>query len=77
MFDGRRRPDRSWLRPLEASVASLPAFEFIRPEIALAAPVGARVVAGCPFFKVDIQSEVNVSDRLKLLGCLVRAHTLI
>ena len=50
MLGGRRHPDRYWLRPLEASVASLPAFEFIRPEIALAAPVGARVVAGCPFF---------------------------
>ena len=59
MLGGRCHPDRYWLRPLEASVASLPAFEFIRPEIALAAPVGARVVAGCPFFKVDIQSEGN------------------
>ena len=80
MFDGRRRPDRSWLRPPEASVASLPTLDFIRPEMARAAPLrrcGARVLPGALFFKVDIQSsEINVSD-LKLLGCLVRAHTLI
>ena len=57
MFDGRRRPDRSWLRPLEASVASLPTLDFIRPEMARAAPLrrcGARVLPGALFFKVNL-----------------------
>ena len=39
MLGGRRHPDRYWLRPLEASVASLPTFEFIRLEMARAAPL--------------------------------------
>ena len=50
MLGGRRRPDRPWLRPLEASVASLPTFEIIGPEIALAAPLRGTGALQVSFF---------------------------
>ena len=58
MFDGRRRPDRSWLRPPEASVASLPTLDFIRPEMARAAPLrGTGDLQVFPAQKVNKTSQ--------------------
>ena len=58
MLDGRRRPDRSWLRPLEASVASLPTLDFIRSEMALAAPLrGTGALQVSFFLRSTYQSE--------------------
>ena len=55
---GRRRPDRSWLRPLEAGVASLPTFEIIRPKIARAAPLrGTGALQVSFFLRSTYQSE--------------------
>ena len=50
MLGGRRRPDRPWLRPLEANVASLPTFEIIGPEIAFATPLRGTGALQVPFF---------------------------
>ena len=83
MLDGRRRPDRSWLRPLEASVASLPTLDFIRPEMARAAPLrrcGARVLPGALFFKVNLPPhrvrDVNESMLETHWGCLLSGASL-
>ena len=74
MLGGRRHPDRSWLRPLEAGVASLPTFEIIRPKIARAAPLRGTGALRVSFFLGQLTNspKFNVSVQMAL-GCLVRA----
>ena len=75
MLGGRRHPDRYWLRPLEASVASLPTFEIIGPEIALAAPLRGTGALRVSFFLGQLTNspKFNVSVQMALgLSCPCR-----